>query len=62
MFLQATLERLENVFQIQSQDEFVNMTNQTNGTVNGHGKFYKFHNQCNSTQLCELGPRTVKIQ
>jgi hypothetical protein len=39
MFLQATLERLENVFQIQSQDEFVNMTNQTNGTVNGHGKF-----------------------
>ena len=35
---QATLERLENVFQIQSQNEFVNMTSQTNGTVNGHEK------------------------
>ncbi|CAB4036670.1 methylosome subunit pICln-like, partial [Paramuricea clavata] len=34
---QATLERLENVFQIQSQQDFVNITNQTNGTVNGHG-------------------------
>ena len=37
--LQATLERLENVFQIQTQQDFVSMTNQANGTVNGHGGF-----------------------
>ncbi|XP_028401840.1 methylosome subunit pICln-like [Dendronephthya gigantea] len=35
---QATLERLENVFQIQSQQDFVDMTNRTNGAVNGHEK------------------------
>lgn len=33
---QATLDRLENVFQLQSQQEFLEMTQQTNGGVNGH--------------------------
>lgn len=33
---QATLERLENVFQVQSQEEFLDMTNRTNRNLNGH--------------------------
>lgn len=36
--LKTTLDRLENVFQIQSQQDFASMTDQTNGNVNGHGK------------------------
>ncbi|XP_046852778.1 methylosome subunit pICln-like [Xenia sp. Carnegie-2017] len=35
---QTTLDRLENVFQIQSQQDFASMTDQTNGNVNGHEK------------------------
>lgn len=37
-FLQATLERLEGIMQMPSQEEFVEMTSDRNGHyINGHG-------------------------